>query len=632
MKEAETRLKTLDTQDETVDLELPKGNHVRLISMFGGFRHEQIDDRRQMMELGNPVIILLLAYLLTLPGIIFEFFTFKQLWYFGFEIYSIYVFFLSAGCVLAGLYLLFRRKASDPKSSQYIGNFPLFAGAACVAAMSIFLLILMGPESPDLAILFSIFIVGSVIAMIASARNMDRYDVVPFAFYGAGAVIVSLVPVHQAFGIWGGIRGTFQFTTLDGILIVIGVTISLIALNAIRHRTGLLAAWLVGATLIALISFHELTGITASGSFEIYDQALALLGAIYSIIPLSMYLRGEYRSARLWTHIVNAKRALDEKNYDRALQNGERAMEILSDSGYSNKISLPWSIYGDIFYKMGKFSRAKTLYDIALQIDPYDYETGSNLGNMYLIKGYNEHALYAFSRATEIKPDDAKIWNNLGVTHLSSKRYEEALRAFQKTVEIDSGFATARYNMGILLLRLGKPASAMKHFDALLTIAPNDEAYRKAHERTALLLGYFQQAAGWKMLGLDVSRLVNAIVEKHGKFDEHYSKFLKGIISDLHDKVYDGDRSGAAKSIHGLMKNIDKEGVRIDELKTKSGMTIDQLRYSIAILSLTRKVKFQSDKNEIKLLPSDKSTSEKKHLLGMGLKKHRPFSDKSSAL
>lgn len=626
MVEAEKRLEESKALDETIELKLHKGNHVRLISMFGGFRHEQIDDRRQMTELGNPATILLLAYLITLPGIIVEFFTFKHLWYFGFDIYSIYVFFLSAGCVSAGLYLLFRRKASDPRSSQYIGNFPLFAGAACVAVMSAFLLILLGPESPDLAILLSVIIVGSMIAMIASARNMDRYDVVPFAFYGAGAVIVALVPVHQAFGIWGGARGSLQFTMLDGILIVAGVTISLIALNSIRNRIGQLAAWLVGATLIALISFHELTGITASGSFEIYDQALALIGAVYSIIPLAMYLMGEYRSAKLWTHIVNTKRALDEKDYDRALHNGERAMEILSNSGYSNKVSLPWSIYGDVFYKIGKFSRAKTLYDIALQIDPYDYETWSNLGNMYLIKGYTEHALFAFSRAAEIKPDEAKIWNNIGIAHLSSKNYDEALKAFQKTIEIDPGFATARYNMGILLLRLGKPASAMKQFDALLRIAPDDEAYRKAHERTAILLRYFQQAAGWKMLGIDVSKLVNKIVDKHGKFDDYYSRFLKGIVSDLHDIAYDGDRSGAAKSIHSLMMNIDRNGIRIEELKAKTGMTIDQLRYSIAILALTKKVEFQSIGNEIKLLPSERGMPEKEHLMRIGLKKQRSVS------
>ncbi|MEM3038174.1 MAG: tetratricopeptide repeat protein [Thermoplasmata archaeon] len=631
MADAEDRMKKHMSGDDTFDLELHEDEHVRLISMFGGFRHEQIDDRRQMMELGNPAIILLLAYLLTLPGIMLEFFTYKHLWYFGFNLYSSYVFFLSTGCVLAGLYLIFRRSARDPKSRQLIANFPLFVGAASTAAISMFFLLLMGPSSPELAILFSILIVASVIAAIASARNMDRDDVAPFAFYGAGAVIVALVPVHQAFGIWGGIRGTFQFTVFDGMLIVIGVTMSLIALNAVKNRTGYLAAWLVGATLIALISFHELVGITPSGSFEIYDQALALEGAVYSLIPLSLYFISEYRSAKLWAHIVNAKRALDAKNYDKALKNGERAMEILSESGFSNKVSLPWSIYGDVFYRIGKFNRARTLYDIALQIDPFDYETWSNLGNMYLLKGYFEQALAAFARAAEIRPDDAKVWNNLGVAHLSSKRYGDAARAFRKAIEIDPQFATARYNLGMMLLRLGKPASAMRQFDELIAKYPDDEAYKKAHERTALLLGYFQQAAGWKILGLDVSKLVKAIVEKHSRFDDHYSKFLKGIISELHHKAYNGDRSESAKSIHRLLRSIGSEGVKVDELKAKSGMKIDQLRYSVAILALTGRARFQSVNNEIRLLPIDKDHPEERQSFGIRLRKNHFLTKGSSA-
>jgi len=631
MGEADDRRRARESEHETLDLEFRKGEPVRLISIFGGYRHEQIDDRRQMTELGNPAIILLLAYLLTLPGIILTFFAFKPLWYYGFNVYSIYVFLLSAGCIAAGLYLLFRRIASSPRSSHYVRDFRLFASAGCVASGSIFLLILFGPIYPEAAILLSVIFVAAMIACIASARNIEREDMVPFAFYGIGATIVALVPVHQAFGLWGGGGGSFEFTILDGMLIVVGVTVSLISLNSIRNRSGYLAAWLIGAMLIALVSYHELTGITASGSFEIYDQALALEGAVYSLIPLSLYLIGEYRSAKLWTHVVNTKRALDSNDYDRALRNGERAIEILSSYGFSNKVSLPWSLYGDVFYKLGKFNRAKTLYDIALQIDPYDYETWSNLGNMYLVKGYNEHALMAFTRAAELKPDDARILNNLGVANLASKRYDEALRAFQKATELDPEFTIARYNAGILLLRLGRPGAAMKHFEILMRLAPNDESYRKAYERTSQLLVYFQQAAGWKMLGADVSGLVNAIVEKHSKFNDHYSKFLKGIASDLSKKATNWDRSESAKLALRLLREIGSEGTRIDDLKAKSGIPQDQLMYSVAILALTHRVRFDTVNNELRLLPVTPANPEEGSVSGAKLKSHHLVSRNNSA-
>ena len=594
------------SRDEAIEFALDRGEPLRLATLVGGYRHRQIEGRHLMLELGNPAVILLLAYLLTLPGIILEFFMLKSWWYFGFDLYSFYVFLLSFGCIAMGFYLLFR-DTSGKDARFLIGNEPLFAGGVLLATATIILLLMYGRESAGLAILFSVVVVISLILAVASAPNIERHDVLPFSMYGVGAVIVALVPVHQAFGIWGGGHGVLEFTLLDGALVVIGVTIALIALNAVRGQKGLFSCWLIGAVLITLVSFHEIATIASSGSFEIFDQVLALEGAVFSLVPLALYFINEFRSARLWTYLLNAVKSLERKNYEKALAEGEKAMELLAASGLSNKVSLPWSIYGDIFYRMGKLNRAKTCYDIALEIDPNDAVTWSNMGNMFAIRGYNEQARIAFQKAAASNPNDPRIWNNLGVVFLSMRKYDEALAAFKKAIEKDNNFPTAYYNAGIILLRSGKPAAAMRQLEKLIKLAPEDDVFKRAYERTGMILDYFQQATGWKILGLDVSGLIRTIIENPGKFEETYREYVDDITKNLSEKAFGGDRDRATEALQGVLLIIKKTGESVTKLKTNAGLTMDQLRFCIAVLALANRTRFKTIDKEVRLISMEAS-------------------------
>lgn len=588
--------------DEETDFHINSGEPLRLITLFGGYRHKQLEGRNYMLELGNPAIVLLLAYLLTLPGIILVFFLYKSLWYFGFDLYSLYVFILSTGCVGTGVFLLYNRY-EQKKSGLKVRNVPIAIGATVLAIISLLLVIIFGRESFPLAILFSIFFVIALMMGVLVAPKISRHDIAPFSLYGIGAVMVAFVPVHQAFGMWAPGGGVFIFTLLDGALVVIGVTLALLGLNSIRNRAGLFSCWLIGAAIIALISFHEIVSISASGSFEIYDQILALEGSIFSIVPLFLYMLNEFRSAKLWNCLLGAIRALEVKDYERALREGEKAMELLSDSGFSNKVSLPWSVYGDIFYRMGKLNRAKTCYDLALQIDPRDAETWSNLGNMLAVRGYGEQALVTFQKAVAANPEDPRIWNNLGVVLLSLKKYDEAMSSFRMAVEKDPDFTTAYYNAGIIQLRLGRPASAMRYFEKLISLVPEDQSARQAYERTEMILDYFQQAAGWKMLGLDISNLVRTVIDSPKKFDAEYQRYVGGIVDDLSDMTFGGDKDKAEIAVHGLLRLLGQSGIDIPGLKSSSGLDINQLRFAVAVLALANIARFRSIGNELRLMP-----------------------------
>ena len=580
-----------------------EGEPVKLATLVGGYRYKGAEGKNVMLELGHPAIVLLLAYLLTLPGVIMEFFMLKNFWYFGFDLYSTYVFILATGCVLTGFFVLFRKPGSrwifaTQNRMQFV-----IAGIATLIALS--LLLLFGRGAPEAAILLSVAIVVSMMALLTSAARIERKEAAHVTTYGIGAVIAALVPVHQAFGLWGGGGGVLGFTLFDAALLTIGVCIAFIALNSMRSQTSLFCCWLLGATMVALVAFHELAAIQASGSFEIYDQVLALEGAIFSVVPLSLYFLKEFESARLWTHLINATRLLERKNYERALIEMEKAMELLSRTGYSTKLSLPWSIYGDIYYAMGRTSRANTCYEMVLQISPDNSEALLNLGNMCAVKSDTEQAIDMYNRALEVSPDDPKIWNNLGVVYLSENRFDEALSAFESAISKDEFFPMAYYNAATILQRSGKPAAAMELLEKLLDLAPDDIDFRKAHDRGRQILEDFQQAAGWKALGIDVSDLAKTLMQDPDGFGESYRGFLEKMIADNASNAFGSDSKRANEALDALLKKLGDSGESVSILEQKSGMARYQLRYSVASLILGGKAIFRTEGNEIILAPAE---------------------------
>jgi tetratricopeptide (TPR) repeat protein len=585
------------SEDYLVD----SGEPMKMATVVGGYGYSRPEGRDVMLELGHPAIVLLLAYLLTLPGIIMEFFMLKYLWYYGFELYSIYIFILTTGCVLTGIFFMFRQPGSNRILS--VGDRKLFAAASVVTALSITLLVLSGNGAPEIVILISVVVVVSLIALMISSPRIERKEGFAIAAFGAGAIVAALVPVHQAFGIWGGGGGALGFTLFDGALLVIGVSISFIALNSMRQQTSLFASWIIGATMVALVAFHELASINASGSFEIYDQVLALEGAVFSVVPLSLYFLREVESARLWTHLINSTRYLEKKNYERALIEIEKTMELLSRMGYATKLSLPWSVYGDIYYAMGRMNRANTCYEMALQISPKNLEALLNMGNMHAVRGDGEQAISSYMKAAELAPDDPKPWNNIGVVYLSQHKLDHALAAFETAIGKDERFPMPYYNAATILQRSGKPAAAMELLDRLMDVAPADEDYRKAHERGKVILEHFQQAAGWKQLGIDVTDLVKTLIQDPETFDVLYNEFLRKMVLENAHSAFGKDGESASESLQSLLDYLGDQGEEVSWLERKTGMSHVKLKFGIASLILTGKARFSALNKEIVLVP-----------------------------
>ncbi len=97
---------------------------------------------------------------------------------------------------------------------------------------------------------------------------------------------------------------------------------------------------------------------------------------------------------------------------------------------------------------------------------------------MLIELGDREQAFPAFMRALEINPDDAGTISNIGTIHLAEGRIVEAVAAFRRAMEIDPLQLNARINLDSALMN----AVPTWHF-AMMNDAPRNAAYDEAIRR-----------------------------------------------------------------------------------------------------------------------------------------------------
>ncbi len=96
-------------------------------------------------------------------------------------------------------------------------------------------------------------------------------------------------------------------------------------------------------------------------------------------------------------------------------------------------------------------SNAEVLYKKALQINPYDYNTWFNLGDLYLSVANESNS------SSEVK-----------------QKTHNALQAYLKTVENDSLHPNANYRIGLILNGNGQHKEAIKHLNIALDKMPRN--------------------------------------------------------------------------------------------------------------------------------------------------------------
>ena len=188
---------------------------------------------------------------------------------------------------------------------------------------------------------------------------------------------------------------------------------------------------------------------------------------------------------------------------EQSIKDLDRALEIDPDDliGLRNK--------GIVLVNLNKYEEAIKVIDELLENNPNDSRLLSRKGLALEILGKHSEALGYLDRALEIDPDDLTGLRNKGIVLVNLNKYEEAIKVIDRVLEIDPNdseillfkaialesegldgekfiqfyeksmkISTNDYemfcNIGFHITQIGEYENAIKYFDRVLSLEPNN--------------------------------------------------------------------------------------------------------------------------------------------------------------
>jgi tetratricopeptide (TPR) repeat protein len=563
-----------------------------------------LSDRKESVRpfvpwIGGPRLYMLLLYAAVIIGSAVEFFMSQDMWYGNWDVYNIYVFTLSGVFLLLGIILLFNVKPVIPDKGvstllpfpkSVIGQIGLILTVTSLAG-----LVVIGPSAGAWAVLLSMTIVAGFVMLVMASKAIDDRDAIVLAVFGTGLILMLLVPVHEAFDVGRSAPGEYPFSSVNLPLFAGGMTLAVLALQFIRTRDGLFAAWLLGAMGLFLISFHEAIGLLSSETTDQYDRAIATIGITFSFVPLVMYVWKENEYLGLWARLRAANSLIRKGNFPAALKQADAALEQCFEIGISKRFALPWSLKADALYALREHSKAKTCYEMALEIDPEDGISWCQLGNIQALDAKRALALSAYDKALKINPNNAYAWNNKGVIFVSLAWPEEAMVCFNKAMLLMPGNFDAHINLAKMCAKLGRHDEAVMHFQHALEINPDSEVAKNGLHKEFLMGQRIDQIRGWDQLGLDTRPLWALLREDPANFDRRSKEFLSSIV-DQRTQLTVGmgkERLNVNDAIKLILNVTEKSGATMEKIEKDTGLSRDQLVLPMALLMKTDRLHFK---------------------------------------
>ena len=143
-----------------------------------------------------------------------------------------------------------------------------------------------------------------------------------------------------------------------------------------------------------------------------------------------------------------------------------------------------WLKLGKLLQLMGREAEAIAVYKHVLNSTENAASQHHLMGAIASCRQLLQTAVRAFESAAAMEPDNASHWLALGVTHLNREVPGEALRAFDKVLHIHPDDIVALNYSYDALVALGQMRAAVQRLDRALELAPKDfRTLKRAIER-----------------------------------------------------------------------------------------------------------------------------------------------------
>lgn len=153
-----------------------------------------------------------------------------------------------------------------------------------------------------------------------------------------------------------------------------------------------------------------------------------------------------------------------------------------------------WQVRGLVFEQLGQLDNALISHHKAVQLDPEDANSHSNLGNIQRVLGKLPEAEVSCRQAIKLKPNFAVAFSNLGNALKDLGQLEQAEASYRQAITLNADYAEAYSNLGVTLIDLSRLLEAEKSCRQAIALKPD---FVVAHDNLGLILtglGRLEQA------------------------------------------------------------------------------------------------------------------------------------------
>lgn len=186
------------------------------------------------------------------------------------------------------------------------------------------------------------------------------------------------------------------------------------------------------------------------------DSAKALSHLEQAVSLDSAYVEGWYQLARF---------KMDHGNYAKAQQFLQKALEIDPLDAKSH------ARLGMTRYYLDNKMLAKKSYLTAIALNPKDFNTRYNLGELYYTAfADTENALREYKAALDINPDHADANFKIGLIFLRNNMVKESIRYFRNALKTDPDNVRILLQLGVSYEKIGDQEKALKAYQKIISI------------------------------------------------------------------------------------------------------------------------------------------------------------------
>jgi len=243
-----------------------------------------------------------------------------------------------------------------------------------------------------------------------------------------------------------------EITANPGLIIASWILLAGLSVFAFAARRSSPA--LPAGIVLSLVLVLPAGGLVRSGASALADRyvQLANLPLLFGIAWLVVRAAGNPRIRRpavgvagAWALLLAGKTLTYTALWDRPIE----LTRLAYDSSPRSRIMEIFMLrtYNNVAARRadeGRYGEALEACRMALEINPADPDSLTNLGVLCIGLGKDEEARAAFARAAVLAPGDADAHFNLGLASLRRGMKEEARAAFEKTVRLNPAHRRAR--------------------------------------------------------------------------------------------------------------------------------------------------------------------------------------------